>query len=134
MIEHLLALILAIAPTYSITGYTPHDHCAPDDPGAKWCDGRTSSGSPADPALRVVAGPRAIACPVSDDVLWIHVPEIGAPFGDRVWIEGLGLYTIRDRGAAIVGRRLDVLVDTAAAAHGLTGHRRVVILGRRVES
>lgn len=38
------------------------------------------------------------------------------PFGSEVLIEGLGFRLVHDRGAAIVGRRLDLFVDSCREA------------------
>ena len=104
MIDFLLAAVLAFAPAYTVTGYT-----VADDETAPWADGITASGVEADPALRIVACPRSM------------------PFGQKVWIEGLGAYTCRDRGGAIRGKRLDVLVGSRERAYAITGTRRVVV-------
>lgn len=69
---------------YRVMGYCP---CAR-------CCGK-ADGTYAPTSLdRVVAAPR------------------GFPFGAKLWIEGVGLVTVGDRGGAIKGKRLDVFFRT----------------------
>jgi len=55
-------------------------------------DGITASGRPVRPGY--VAMSRSI------------------PFGTRVWIEGMGMYEVQDRGGAIEDGKIDIYVET----------------------
>lgn len=76
---------------FEVTAYCPCKQCC----GPRAC-GITASGAPA--VGRIVAADRRV------------------PFGTRIRIPGYGLATVRDRGGAIRGNRLDVLFPTHAQA------------------
>ena len=40
----------------------------------------------------------------------------GLPFGTQVWVEGIGVLTVADRGGGLVGDWFDVLMQTQAEA------------------
>ena len=108
MLDLLLAAALLFVQPVMVTGYTVDDHCEPNDPGYRWCDGLTSSGEVADPSRRIAACPRRF------------------PFGTEVRVVGLGRYRCVDRGGKIRGHRLDILVDSEREAYSLTGWYLVV--------
>ena len=81
----------APALLYRVTAYCPGPCCC-----GKWADGITASGVPA--VGLIVAAP----------------PEI--PFGTVLAIPGYGCSTVEDRGGAIRGNRLDILMKTHAEA------------------
>lgn len=82
---------------FTVTAYAPLDPravegmCYSGDPNV------TASGLPPIPGETVAAGP-------------------GIPFGSRVWIEGVGVRTVNDRGGRIHDRALDVVMATRAEA------------------
>lgn len=67
---------------------------------------------------RVCCGPRACGVTASGrpaaGKLFAAPPEV--PFGTRLYVPGYGWATCADRGGAIQGRRLDVLMPTHQAA------------------
>ena len=62
----------------------------------KWADGFTASGAVAEGLI--VAAPQNI------------------PFGTQIYIPGYGLATVEDRGGAIKGNKLDILMDSHKSA------------------
>ena len=46
------------------------------------------------------------------------------PFGTRIQLEGLGTFTVEDRGSAISGNRIDIYMDSHSRASNF-GRRRV---------
>lgn len=74
----------------TLTGYCPCELCCGD-----FADGITASGRRA----------------VYDEVGIVAAPK-AFPFGTLIYIEGLGLKDVQDRGGAIEGNRLDVLFGT----------------------
>ncbi len=81
----------APALLYRVTAYCPGPCCC-----GKWADGYTASGKRA--VGLIVAAP----------------PEI--PFGTVLAIPGYGCSMVEDRGGAITGNRLDILMKTHAEA------------------
>ena len=83
----------ATVDEFTVTAYAPMDPravegmCYSGDPNV------TASGEPPVPGETVAAGP-------------------GIPFGSRVWIEGLGIRTVNDRGGRIGDRHIDVVVES----------------------
>lgn len=61
-------------------------------------------------------------------------PEVGRtiamceqfPFGTRIYIEGLGIYTVEDRGVG--AGQIDVACDNHAECYALTGHYKVWVI------
>lgn len=49
------------------------------------------------------------------------------PFGTRIYVEGLGWYTVQDRGSAIGPNDLDLAVETVEEAIKFGKQRRLVI-------
>lgn len=111
------------APLYAeVTAYTAQDHCAPDDPGAKWCDGLTASMHlPVEG--KTLACPRRVVCPADPAATFDELPEVGLPLGSRVELGGR-IYTCHDRGHLIVGRRFDLYMNSAREAFRW-GRRRI---------
>jgi len=89
---------------YEITFYTP----GPESCG-RWSDGFTATGTRADFRRNICAAD------------WSVFPP-----GTRLRIGDLGVYTVEDRGGAIKGRRLDVLVGSVAEARRL-GRQRLEV-------
>ena len=87
--------------TYYITGYDPYcTHCCGKS------DGITASG------VKAVVGET--------------VAMRGYPFGTKIYIEGLGYYTVHDRG---VGKGVvDVACNNHSEAYAITGYREVFII------
>jgi len=60
------------------------------------------------------------------ELLAADLPTVAAhpwlPFGTQVWVEGLGVFTVRDRGR-LGADHLDVLVERTVEAWALTGWR-----------
>ena len=87
----------ATVDEFTVTAYAPMDPravegmCYSDDPNV------TASGLPPIPGETVAAGP-------------------GIPFGSRVWINGIGVRTVNDRGGRIHDRAIDIVVGNRAAA------------------
>jgi 3D (Asp-Asp-Asp) domain-containing protein len=71
--------------TYRITGYCPCAKCCGKSDGIT-ADGTYALGC----ADRIVAAPKSFA------------------FGTQVWIDGVGVVVVHDRGSAIQGRRLEL--------------------------
>jgi len=80
--EEVLAVVMMLA-----TAYCPCASCC-----APYDDGITAMGTEVTEG-RTIAGP----------------PEW--PLGTEVYIEGRGVYTVEDRGAAIQGNRIDIYMD-----------------------
>ncbi len=82
---------------FEVSAYAPLDPaavpgmCFSGDPNV------TASGGRPIPGETVAAGP-------------------GIPFGSRVWIEGVGIRTVNDRGSRITDEALDVVFATRAEA------------------
>ena len=88
--------------TYYVTGYDPYcTHCC------YRADGITASG-------KVVAEGRTVA--MCKDF----------PFGTRVYIEGLGIYTVEDRGVG--PGKIDVACSDHSKCYALTGHYEVWVI------
>ena len=98
-----------MAETYTITGY------APLDPQAVY--GLDYIGNPAVTASgdRPIPGQTVAA-------------DKSIPFGTKVWIEGVGVRTVNDRGGAIRRGRLDLCMATKAEAITFGRQRRKVII------
>ncbi len=98
-----------MAETYTITGY------APLDPQAVY--GLDYIGNPAVTASgdRPIPGQTVAA-------------DKSIPFGTRVWIEGVGVRTVNDRGGAIKRGRLDLCMETRDEALQFGRQRRKVII------
>jgi len=47
------------------------------------------------------------------------------PLGSIVYIEGLGTFSAEDTGGMVIGRHIDVYVDTDAEAYRITGYHLV---------
>lgn len=80
-----------------VTAYAPLD---PEAKGGMCYSGNpniTASGEPPVPGETVAAGP-------------------GIPFGTFLWIEGIGLRRVNDRGGMITNNRIDVVVETVKEA------------------
>jgi len=55
-----------------------------------------------------------------------HVAMSGVPFGTRIYIEGMGEFTVQDRG---VGRgKVDVACETNAECYEITGIKQVYLI------
>lgn len=52
------------------------------------------------------------------------------PNGTIIEIEGIGRRVVQDKGGAIKGKKLDILVNNHAEAYQVTGKRRVWIIER----
>ena len=98
-----------VAETYTITGY------APLDPQAVY--GLDYIGDPA-----VTASGQA---PVPNETV---AADKSIPFGTRVWIEGVGVRTVNDRGGAIKRGRLDLCMETRNEALQFGRQKRKVII------
>lgn len=85
---------ISSAPAFTfmdVSAYCPCEKCC-----GKWSDGFTASGVPA--VGRICAAP----------------PEY--PFGTVLDVEGYGEWVVQDRGGAIKGNKLDLLMDSHADA------------------
>ena len=82
---------------FEVTAYAPLDPRAVEGMCYSGDLNVTASGLPPIPGETVAAGP-------------------GIPFGSRVWIEGVGIRTVNDRGGRIHDRALDVVMETRAEA------------------
>ncbi|MDI6740759.1 MAG: 3D domain-containing protein [Candidatus Edwardsbacteria bacterium] len=78
---------------FTVTAYAPLDPAAVEGMCYSGDPNVTASGLPPIPGETVAAGP-------------------GIPFGSRVWIEGLGIRTVNDRGGRITDNHLDVVFAT----------------------
>ena len=81
---------ISSAPAFifmDVSAYCPCELCC-----GKWADGSTASGKPA--IGRICAAP----------------PEY--PFGTVLHVEGMGEYVVQDRGGAIKGNKLDLLMGS----------------------
>lgn len=98
-----------MAETYTITGY------APLDPQAVY--GLDYIGNPAVTASgdRPIPGQTVAA-------------DKSIPFGTKVWIEGIGIRTVNDRGGAIKRGRLDLCMATKEEALSFGRQNRKVII------
>ena len=98
-----------MAETYTITGY------APLDPQAVY--GLDYIGNPAVTASgdRPIPGQTVAA-------------DKSIPFGTKVWIEGVGVRTVNDRGGAIKRGRLDLCMATRDEAIAFGRQKRKVII------
>lgn len=100
---------MAKAETYTITGYAPLDPQAVygldyiGDPAV------TASGDKPIPGQTVAA-------------------DKSLPFGTKVWIEGVGVRTVNDRGGAIKRGRLDLCMATRDEAIAFGRQKRKVII------
>ena len=74
--------------TWKITGYCACEICCPNT-----SDGITASGTKVD-AQTTVAADKSI------------------PFGTQIYIDGLGIKTVEDRGSAVNGNHIDVYFDS----------------------
>jgi 3D (Asp-Asp-Asp) domain-containing protein len=63
--------------------------------------------------------------------VWTREPIAAAswnvPLGAEVEVDGLGRFRVADRGGGLGPRHIDILVDTVAQAHALTGERLVCV-------
>ena len=98
-----------MAETYTITGY------APLDPQAVY--GLDYIGNPAVTASgdRPIPGQTVAA-------------DKSIPFGTKVWIEGVGVRTVNDRGGSIKRGRLDLCMATKSEAVAFGRQKRKVII------
>ena len=78
---------------YRVTAYCPCRKCC-----GKWADGYTASGHKIESGDLIVAAPPTF------------------PFGTRIFIPQYGQAVVQDRGGAITGNRLDVLMESHKAA------------------
>lgn len=91
--------------TYRVTGYCPCVRCCGKSDGIT-ADGTNARTSPD----RVVAAPREF------------------PFGTRLWIDGIGLAVVHDRGGKIKGRRMEAFfADHQSALNWGVQKQRVFI-------
>ncbi len=81
--------------TFTVTHYCPYQCC-----NGKWA-GMTASGATPTPWYTIAVDTRKI------------------PMGSKVYIEGYGDFVAQDRGGAIKGNRIDVLVGSHAEALAL---------------
>ena len=100
---------IAQSDTYTITGY------APLDPQAVY--GLDYIGNPAVTASGQAPVPNETVAAAKD-----------IPFGTRVWIEGIGIRTVNDRGGAIKRGRLDLCMETKSEAIAFGRQKRKVII------
>jgi 3D (Asp-Asp-Asp) domain-containing protein len=54
---------------------------------------------------------------------------LGVEFGDRITVEGLGTFVFHDRTAARKRRRVDVFMESTAAARRFGERRMYVVAG-----
>ena len=97
------------ADTYTITGYTPLD------PSAVY-------------GLDYIGNPNVTASgdkPVPNETV---AAAKDIPFGTKVWIEGVGVRTVNDRGGAIKRGRLDLCMATRDEAIAFGRQKRKVII------
>ena len=104
-----------MAETYTITGY------APLDPSA--VHGLDYIGDPTITASGQAPVPNETVAAAKD-----------IPFGTRVWIEGVGVRTVNDRGGAIKRRRLDLCMATRDEAMAFGRQNRKVIILKENEN
>ena len=91
--------------TFRVTGYDPYCvHCCGKD------DGITASGKKATFGHTIAADRSRF------------------PFGTKLYIEGLGTFTVEDVGGAIKGNKIDVAVDGHDEAYKITGNYNVYII------
>ena len=98
-----------MADTYTITAY------APLDPSAVY-------------GLDYIGNPNVTASgdrPIPDETV---AADKSIPFGTKVWIEGIGIRTVNDRGGAIKRGRLDLCMETRDEALQFGRQRRKVII------
>lgn len=98
-----------IAETYTLTAY------APLDPKAVH-------------GLDYIGNPNVTASgdkPIPDETV---AADKSIPFGTRVWIEGVGVRTVNDRGGAIKRGRLDLCMATKSEAIAFGRQKRKVII------
>ena len=100
---------MAKADTYTLTAY------APLDPSAVY--GLDYIGDPT-----ITASGQA---PVPNETV---AADKSIPFGTRVWIEGVGVRTVNDRGGAIKRGRLDLCMATRDEAIAFGRQNRKVII------
>jgi len=86
-----------------ITAYCPGECCC-----GRWADGFTASGKRAEGLI--VAAPKRFK------------------FGTKIYIPSYGLATVEDRGGAITGNRIDVLLPTHEAALNWGRKQKMVVL------
>jgi len=98
-----------IAETYTITAYAPLD--------PKAVHGLDYIGDPTITASGQAPVPNETVAAAKD-----------IPFGTRVWIEGVGVRTVNDRGGAIKRGRLDLCMETRDEALQFGRQRRKVII------
>ncbi len=97
------------AESYTLTAY------APLDPSAVY-------------GLDYIGNPSVTASgdkPIPDETV---AADKSIPFGTRVWIEGIGIRTVNDRGGAIKRGRLDLCMETRDEALQFGRQRRKVII------
>jgi len=84
-------LILFLRPTIEmeVTAYCGCEKCC-----GIYADGVTANGYKLQDGDKVIAAPKSI------------------PFGTKIYVPGYGLATVKDRGGAITGSRLDVYFHT----------------------
>lgn len=108
----LFSIWLIIAPTeYVATGYAPLD--------PKAVRGVCYSGDPKITASGVLTTP-GVSVATSKEI----------PFGTWLWIKGIGLRRVDDRGSRINGNRIDICFKTRKEALQW-GRRKVWVLMRR---
>lgn len=103
------ALDIAQSDTYTITAY------APLDPSAVH-------------GLDYIGNPNVTASgdkPIPDETV---AAAKDIPFGTRVWIEGVGIRTVNDRGGAIKRGRLDLCMETRDEAIAFGRQDKKVII------
>ena len=87
--------------SYTITAYCPCRQCS-----GQW--GRSTASGATATAGRTIATSNSF------------------PFGTKLYIEGLGTYTVEDRGGAVQGRHIDVFFNTHSEAAAFGRQTRVV--------
>ena len=100
---------ISAAETYTLTAYAPLD--------PKAVHGLDYIGDPT-----ITASGQA---PIPDETV---AAAKDIPFGTRVWIEGVGVRTVNDRGGAIKRGRLDLCMETRDEALQFGRQRRKVII------
>lgn len=91
--------------SFRVTGYDPYCvHCCGKD------DGVTASGKQATYGRTIAADKSRF------------------PFGTKLYIEGLGIFTVEDRGGAIKNNKIDVAVPSHDDAYKITGNYNVYIV------
>lgn len=100
---------LELAEEYSVTAYAPLDPNAIYGLDYTGNPNVTASGDTPRPGETVAAA-------------------TNIPFGTRLWIEGVGVRTVNDRGGGIGNRKLDLCVETQKEALTFGRQKRKVII------